>query len=66
MGPADADRSRAGPDRDRHRRRLDIGKYKLLFPTSDAMAAWARLVAYFLKALGLLIVFLQATWFKKD
>jgi hypothetical protein len=45
---------------------FDIGKYKLLFPTSDAMAAWARLVAYFLKALGLLIVFLQATWFKKD
>ena len=45
---------------------FDIGKYKLLFPTSDAMAAWARVAAYVLKALGLLIVFLQATWFKKD
>lgn len=45
---------------------FDIGKYKLLFPTSDAVAAWARVVAYILKAVGLLIVFLQATWFKKD
>ncbi|HEX4525001.1 MAG TPA: hypothetical protein VH704_15875 [Casimicrobiaceae bacterium] len=45
---------------------FDIGKYKLLFPTSDALAAWARVVAYILKAVGLLIVFLQATWFKKD
>jgi hypothetical protein len=45
---------------------FDIGKYKLLFPTSDAVAAWARVGAYVLKALGLLIVFLQATWFRKD
>ncbi len=45
---------------------FDIGKYKLLFPTSDAMMALARFGAYVLKALGLLIVFLQATWFKKD
>ena len=45
---------------------FDIGKYKLLFPTSDTMAADARLIAYILKAFGLLIVFLQATWFKKD
>lgn len=45
---------------------FDIGKYQLLFPTSDAVAAWARVVAYVLKALGLLIVFLQATWFRKD
>jgi hypothetical protein len=45
---------------------FDIGKYKLLFPTSDAVAGLARLGAYVLKALGLLIVFLQATWFKKD
>lgn len=45
---------------------FDVGKYKLLFPTSNAVAAWARLGAYVLKALGLLIVFLQATWFKKD
>ena len=45
---------------------FDIGKYQLLFPTSDTVAAWARVVAYVLKALGLLIVFLQATWFRKD
>jgi hypothetical protein len=45
---------------------FDIGKYQVLFPTSDAVAAWARLGAYVLKALGLLIVFLQATWFRKD
>ena len=45
---------------------FDIGKYKVLFPTSDAVAGLAWLGAYFLKALGLLIVFLQATWFKKD
>jgi hypothetical protein len=45
---------------------FDIGKYKVLFPTSDAVAASARLGAYVLKALGLLIVFLQATWFRKD
>ncbi|HEX3633004.1 MAG TPA: hypothetical protein VHZ01_10890 [Casimicrobiaceae bacterium] len=45
---------------------FDIGKYKLLFPTGDAVAASARVAAYVLKALGLLIVFLQATWFKKD
>lgn len=45
---------------------FDIGKYRLLFPTSDAVAAGARSIAYVLKALGLLIVFLQATWFKKD
>ena len=45
---------------------FDIGKYKVLFPTGDAVAACARVGAYILKAVGLLIVFLQATWFKKD
>jgi hypothetical protein len=45
---------------------FDIGKYKPLIPTSDTVAAGARSIAYVLKAAGLLIVFLQATWFKRD
>jgi hypothetical protein len=45
---------------------FDIGKYKLLFPTGDGVMALARFGAYVLKGLGLLIVFLQATWFRKD
>jgi hypothetical protein len=45
---------------------FDIGKYKTIFEVSDATAANARAVAYLLKIAGLVIVFLQATWFKKD
>ena len=45
---------------------FDIGKQWLLFPTSDHTAALARSCAYVLKAAGLVIVFLQATWFRRD
>jgi len=45
---------------------FDIGKYKVIFEASDATAANARAAAYLLKIAGLVIVFLQATWFRKD
>lgn len=45
---------------------FDIGKQWLVFPTSGHAAAIARGIAYVLKAVGLLIVFLQGTWFKPD